>query len=90
MLEKTLEKRCKKYLHTSGGWLVKLGWIRGMPDRMALLPGGVVCFIEFKRPGEKPKPLQYHRLSQLRRLGFLAEWTDSYEGFREIINKALH
>ena len=42
----------------------------GMPDRIALLPGGKSGFVETKAPGEKPRPLQASRHALLRRLGF--------------------
>ena len=42
----------------------------GMPDRLALLPGGRMAFVEVKAPGKKPRPLQEARHRMLRRLGF--------------------
>ena len=42
----------------------------GMPDRLLLLPGGRILFVEVKAPGKKPHPLQKHRHEQLRALGF--------------------
>jgi hypothetical protein len=41
-----------------------------MPDRIVLLPGGSMAFVEVKRPGEKPRPLQVARHGLLRGLGF--------------------
>jgi hypothetical protein len=42
----------------------------GLPDRLVLLPGARVCFIEFKDIGGPDRPAQpvWHAL--LRRLGF--------------------
>jgi len=42
----------------------------GMPDRLILLPGGKIAFVEVKAMGRKPRPLQLHRHEILRRLGF--------------------
>ena len=42
----------------------------GMPDRVALLPGGRLAFVELKAPGKQPRPLQAARHETLRRLGF--------------------
>ena len=42
----------------------------GMPDRIVLLPGGRIAFVEVKAMGCKPKPLQLVRHGMLRRLGF--------------------
>ena len=41
-----------------------------MPDRLVLMPGGHIGFVEVKAPGEKPRPLQLSRHRLLRRLGF--------------------
>ena len=42
----------------------------GMPDRLVLLPGGRMGFVELKAPGKKPRALQLARHRLLRRLGF--------------------
>ena len=43
---------------------------RGWPDRLILWPGGGILFIEFKRPGEKPRKLQEYVHDIIRKLGF--------------------
>lgn len=42
----------------------------GMPDRIVLMPGGCMGFVEVKAPGEAPRPLQESRHRMLRKLGF--------------------
>jgi len=42
----------------------------GFPDRTAMMPGGVICFVEFKRPGEEPTPRQKRVMAELTKLGF--------------------
>lgn len=42
----------------------------GMPDRLVLLPGGKIGFVEVKAPGKKPRLLQLSRHKLLRKLGF--------------------
>lgn len=59
----------KLALRTESGW----------PDRLFLVPGGLPVFIEFKRQGQKPGPLQDFRLRELRKLGYRAEWADNYD-----------
>jgi hypothetical protein len=44
--------------------------VKGFPDRVFLLPGGMIFFVEFKKLGEKPTQLQEHTHALLRSLGF--------------------
>jgi hypothetical protein len=54
-----------------GGHALKIRLITGFPDRLILLPGAVVDFIECKRPkGGKFEPLQPLWIKRLRKLGF--------------------
>jgi len=48
----------------------------GYPDRLSVLPSGLHVWIEFKRAGEKPKPIQCYRISMLRNSGAYAGWTN--------------
>ena len=59
----------------------------GMPDRMVLLPEARIGFVEVKRPGAKPRPLQERRQGQLRELGFLVLVLDDPEKIPEIIKE---
>ena len=61
---------------------------RGYPDRLFLLPLRP-AWIEFKRPGEKPTPLQYYRLWAMDQLGYDVTWTDNENDAFEWI-KTLH
>jgi hypothetical protein len=48
----------------------------GLPDRIALLPGARIAFIEMKRPkGSKVGPLQRYWRRVLTGLGFVHWWT---------------
>lgn len=42
----------------------------GVPDRIILLPGGKVIFVEMKQPGKKERKRQKYVQSLLRKLGF--------------------
>ena len=44
----------------------------GAPDRMVLTPWGLVFFVEFKRPDEKPRRNQLKYMLKLNEWGFLA------------------
>ena len=64
----------------SEGWLahkVRFG-DAGYPDRVFINLFGLHCYIEFKRPGEEPTPIQYHRMRQLATRGVEVTWTDNY------------
>lgn len=73
MREKNIEQKFRKAVRESGGMAVKFTspGLDGMPDRLALLPGGRMAFVEVKALGKKPRPLQEARHRMLRRLGFL-------------------
>ena len=60
MREKTIEQHLVKAVKNSGGIAPKLvsPGFDGMPDRLVLLPGGKIGFVEVKVPGKEPRPLQ--------------------------------
>ena len=70
--EKALEARLRREVNDRGGMAIKLlsQLHRGLPDRLVLMPGGHVYFVETKSTGEKPTRLQKHCHNQLRKLGF--------------------
>lgn len=72
MREKTIEQKFREAVKAVGGVAVKFTspGFDGMPDRLALLPGGRMAFVEVKAPGKKPRPLQEARHRMLWRLGF--------------------
>ena len=57
----------------------------GMPDRLVLLPGGEMVFVELNAPGQKPRPLQERMHERLRALGFTVYVIDSVEKIKEMI-----
>ena len=72
MREKTLEALLVRTVNSMGGLAPKFvsPGFDGMPDRLVLLPAGKCGFVEVKRLGEKPRPLQETRHGMLKRLGF--------------------
>lgn len=74
MREKTVEAALRKAVEDEGGLCLK--WVcpghTGVPDRMILFPGGVIAFVELKRPGAKVKAggLQEWWREKLAGLGF--------------------
>ena len=72
MREKMIEHKIVMETKARGGMALKFvsPSFSGMPDRLILLPGGKMAFVEVKAPGKKPRPLQEVRHAMLRRLGF--------------------
>ena len=90
MREKQIEQKLVKAVRAVGGICPKLvsPGMDGMPDRMALLTGGRIGFVEVKAPGQSPRPLQTHRHRQLRALGFPVFVLDDPEQIPAIIEEA--
>ncbi len=82
MREKEIEQYLVDRVRGMGGMAFKFvsPGCTGVPDRLVILPGGKVGFLELKAPGEKPRKEQSHRILQLRKLGCRAWFTDSPEG----------
>ena len=72
-LEKDIERKLVSMAKRHGGYCLKWvcpGW-SGVPDRIILLPGGRVIFVELKRPkGSRLDPLQRWWAKKLTALGF--------------------
>ncbi len=49
----------------------------GVPDRLIILPGGRIAFLELKAPGRKPTVRQKKKLQELSDLGCRTGWADS-------------
>jgi hypothetical protein len=69
--EATLERRCCAYAKSKGCRPLKL-WptLAGLPDRLVLIPGGRVWFVEFKKPIGRVSPIQRRVHGLLDDLGF--------------------
>ena len=72
MREKIIEQKLVKAVKDMGGIAPKFTspGFDGMPDRIVLLPGGHMAFVEVKALGENPRQLQLARHKLLRGLGF--------------------
>ena len=97
MREKTIEAKLVQAVRTKGGLAPKftsLG-LDGVPDRLVLLPGGRIAFIELKAPGKTLRPLQVdlsshcevRRKRQLEALGFSVYCIDSPEQIGGILSE---
>ena len=89
MREKIIEQHLVKAVKNSGGIAPKLvcPGFDGMPDRLVLLPGGKIGFVEVKAPGKDPRPLQVASPGLLRRLGFKVYILDAPEQIGGILDE---
>lgn len=87
MLESTLEQAARKHIRSLGGQCYK--WVcpgeNGVPDRICILPGGKIIFIELKRPGRKDgmSARQKKIFRILKALGCKAWRIDNLEDLKE-------
>lgn len=86
--EKDVEGLLVKETRKKGGMAIKLTSpsCSGLPDRMILLPGGRIFFVELKAPGRKTRKLQDAVIAAIRRLGFRVEVVDSKDKIEEVLN----
>ena len=89
MKECFIERKLIQAVRQSGGLALKFvsPGFNGVPDRLLLFMGGKVAFAEVKAPGEKPRPLQVHRMEQLRKMGFLVFVIDNVEQIGGMIDE---
>ena len=89
MREREIERKLVSAVKSRGGICPKFvsPGFDGMPDRVVLLPHGKLGFVEVKRPGEQPRPLQTARHRLLRKLGFLGFVLDGEEQIGGMIDE---
>lgn len=74
MRETRVERALTTAVKARSGWAIKLlPSVAGLPDRLVLLPGGRIIFVELKAPGKKVGAHQLVVHARLRRLGFRVE-----------------
>lgn len=91
VLEKDIEKKIVAYAKSKGCLCYKFTSPaqRAVPDRIIVTPHGVVGFLEVKRPGNKPTPLQNREMEKLSDQSCFVEWHDTVEGAKEFIDDLL-
>lgn len=91
MKEKAIEQKLVNKIKELKGLCLKLSCLgfAGMPDRLILLPKGKIGFVEVKRKGEKPRPLQISRHKLLKTLGFKVFILDDEKQIDEIIEEII-
>lgn len=58
----------------------------GVPDRLIIMPGNRIYFIELKRPGGKTSQLQKMQINRLKDLGCKVFVIDSKEGVDKFLD----
>lgn len=71
MRESFVEGKVKRWARSKGVLALKMNpaSTAGYPDDLFLFRGRA-CFVEFKAPGRKPRPLQSVRIAELEQQGF--------------------
>ena len=89
VLESSLERRLVQKAKEAGGLALK--WVSpgsmGVPDRILLLPGGVVRFVEVKAPGKKLRPVQEVVHQRLKAFGLDVRVVESKEGIDAVFTE---
>ena len=70
-LEQNIEKQLVQAVRKHHGlcWKFTSPGTAGVPDRIIILSGGRIGFVELKAPGQTRRPLQAHRHNQLKHHG---------------------
>lgn len=69
MREATLELYVRAWVRSRGGWTLKLGGEKGVPDRVVCVPGHPPFFIEFKSPRGRLSKVQQHMIGEIEKAG---------------------
>ena len=87
MRESKIEAKLRTGVESIGGMCVKLSPIgyAGIPDRMCLLPGARVVFVELKQKGKPLRKLQDWWMRRLNGLGFKHYKIDTVEGVSDFV-----
>ena len=88
MRESELEGRFCRLVAQAGGKAYKFvsPGNSGVPDRIVVLPGGRIGFVELKQEGGKPRKLQRFQQAELERLGCYTAVVDSVECAEAVID----
>ena len=85
--EKYIERKLVEGIKKQGGECIKLlaSHLSGLPDRLCLLPGGKLFFVEVKSEGKQPTTIQKVVHQRLKGLGFNVEVVDNMNQLNQLI-----
>ena len=91
MTEREIERKLTETVKASDGvcWKFTSPGTAGVPDRIILMPGCRIAFVEVKKPGEKPRPLQLSRHRLIRQLGFKVFVLDNTADIPKIMKEVM-
>lgn len=89
MRENTIERNLVNQVKKLGGMALKFvsPGTSGVPDRIVILPGGVIFFVELKRPGGALRKRQELMTRKLQELGTAVFVIDSKEMVEEVLQE---
>lgn len=89
MREKDIEKALTLEVKKRGGLALKFvsPVMAGVPDRIIIMEGGRIAFVEIKAPGKKMRPIQVKRKIQLEALGLRVYCIDSKEQIGGVLDE---
>ncbi len=90
--ERDLERALRDRIKAAGCLALKFvspGYT-GVPDRIILIPGGRIVFVEMKAPGKKERPRQRYVQKQMRAMGFTVfSSVDSLDRIEEVVRYCM-
>lgn len=92
MKEASIEKYLKGKIKQHGGVCLKFNSasMRGVPDRICMLPNGRIFFVELKAKGKKPRPEQMRVHKLFGNMGQRVYACDSRESVQEVIRFEIY
>mgnify|MGYP001041888205 CR=1 FL=1 len=89
MVEKEIEKLFCRKVKQAGGKAYKFvsPGNSGVPDRLVILPGGKIGFVELKAPGKAPRPDKDHQIRCLENMGCYVAVADQLGQLDQIIRE---
>lgn len=86
MRERDFERKVVRSVREQGGTAIKLmGAVVGLPDRLVILPGGRIWFVELKTPRGRRTEVQKHWGRKLLKLGCNYLCVDNLAHFEAVV-----
>ena len=91
MRESEIEKAVCNFVLDKGGIAYKFTspQRRNVPDRLIVLPMGIVFFIEFKATGKKPNDGQVREMGRLKAMGHIVHVVDDIEQGKMVVSREI-